>query len=50
MKVKLMKFLTRAGVALLAAVMSLGLLGMTATSAQADTAWGKKIKIVVVQN
>jgi hypothetical protein len=40
MKVKIMRFVRNAGVALITVVMSLGLLGMSATSADADTAWG----------
>ena len=40
MKVKIMRVVRNAGVALITVVMSLGLLGMSATSADADTAWG----------
>lgn len=39
-KVKIMRIVRNAGVALITVVMSVGLLGMSVTSADADTSWG----------
>jgi hypothetical protein len=41
MKVNQMRIITRAGVALVATAMSLGLLGITATAADADSGWAR---------
>lgn len=44
-----MKFVRRAGLAVAAAAISVGLLGAAAGSAHADTSWGQKKRIAVVQ-
>lgn len=48
MKVKIMRVVRNAGVALITVVMSLGLLGMSVTSADADTAWGG-VKVISIR-
>jgi hypothetical protein len=44
-----MKFVRRAGLAVAAAAISIGLVGAAAGSAHADTSWGQKKRIAVVQ-
>lgn len=43
-----MRFVRNAGIALITAAMSLGLLGMSASTADADTAWGG-IKVISIR-
>lgn len=42
-----MRFVRRAGLALAATAVSIGLLGAASTTAHADTSWGQKFKRTV---